>query len=540
MSRPDGDTPPAANEGKLTDGGSFRGRLLGGTVANIVGQFVTLLTGFFLTPFILFHLGPTQYGLWVLVGSIVAYGTLLDFGIWGTVVKYVAEYRARDELAQARPLIVTALYLYVLLGLVAVVGSAIIAPYVPQWFNVPPETQDTARLLVVVTGVAVGVSIPTVTTFAILGGLHRFDLVNLLTIIGTLLTAAATVAVLLLGGGVIAVVAVDIPLSLLMQVPSIWLIKRLAPELRFGLRGARLSAVRTLVSFSSSLFVMQMATRVQTKTDEIVIGAFLPVSAITPYAIARRVSEMASLLSQQTSKVLVPLASQLDAQKDWLRLRNMYIVLSRLTLALSVLVGVTLVMLAGPFLTLWVGAAYAESAPLVAILTAAYLVDVSQMPASSVLQGAGRHRPLAIISVLAAVANLALSIVLVQRIGLVGVALGTLIPSAVVGLGLALPYAMRTLKVGLGEVLGRIWLPALLPAAPLVGMHLGLQQVLPPTSLLAFVVVGGAGALVYGVTYLAFGATKDERRIYRDVLTQGLALARKRPLRPAGGGYEHR
>src|SRR5215210_4950869 len=93
----------------------IRRRVLSGTLANYVGQFVTLGTGFVLTPFVLHQLGASSYGLWVLAGSVVAYGSLLDLGISTAVVKYVAEYRARGETEQAHGLVATALCLYTVL-----------------------------------------------------------------------------------------------------------------------------------------------------------------------------------------------------------------------------------------------------------------------------------------------------------------------------------------------------------------------------------------------------------------------------------------
>ncbi|MBI2865278.1 MAG: polysaccharide biosynthesis C-terminal domain-containing protein [Chloroflexi bacterium] len=506
----------------VSDPASIAQRMLNGTMANNVGQFITLVIGFFLTPFVLQRLGPASYGLWVLIGSIVAYGTVLDFGIWGTVVKYVAEYKARGELARAHTLVATALRCYVVLGLIAAGLSLIIAPFVPYLFNVAPTDSDTAVWLVVLSGVGLGVSIPSVTATAVLRGLQRFDLVNLLIAIGTVLTGAGTVTVLLLGWGVLGIAAVVIPTTVLMQVPSIWLVNRIAPDLHFGWRGARLSEVRTIVAFSSSLFVMQLAGRLQTKTDEIVIAAFLPVSAVTPYALARRLSEMVSLICEQSTKVMVPLASQLDADRQWSRLRTLYLTSSRLTLALASLGGITLIMLAGSVLTVWVGPAYADSAYLVAILAAASIIMVSLLPAGSILQGSARHRPLAVTGAISAVANLVLSVILVRMLGVAGVALGTLIPTVVVNFAIVLPYVARAIGVSIGTMVGDIWVPALLPAIPLAAVLYGFRSVVGLESPPVVILAAAAGAIAYVTTYLFVGAREEERQIYRTLISLSL------------------
>jgi len=89
----------------------LRRRVLVGTISNYASKIVTLIGLFFLTPFILRELGRDLFGLWTLVGSVVAYGALLDFGIATAVTKYVAEYHSRGEMEEANRLIATSLWL---------------------------------------------------------------------------------------------------------------------------------------------------------------------------------------------------------------------------------------------------------------------------------------------------------------------------------------------------------------------------------------------------------------------------------------------
>ena len=503
----------------------IRHRVLQSTAFNFIGKLIALGTGFLLTPFILRQLGAGHYGLWVLVGSVAAYGSLLDLGIAGAVTKYVAEYRTRGENEQARSLVATALRLYCFLGLMAVVLSAILAPILLKLFNILPNDRAMATALVLLSGMTVGISIPCMLTMAILRGLQRFDLVNLISSTGTLLSLAAVVAILLLGGGVVSIVAVNIPVILATQVLSVRFINRTAPELCFGWRGANFSLVRPILSFSSSLFVIDMATRLQTKTDEMVIGVFLPVSSITPYSLARRLSEVVQILTDQFMRVLLPLASELHAENDRTRLRSLYVTGTRLTLAFFLPVGCTLIILARPILTVWVGAEYADYAHLVTILTLAALIDTSQWPAGSILQGIAKHRPLAVMAACSGIANLALSIALIHPLGLTGVALGTLIPTTIVCLGFALPYSVKVIGVTKAQVVKEVFLPVLLPAIPTTIVLYVLQHAIEPSSLLSILLVAGTGLLVYLIGYLNWSASEVERQTCRSVVLSTIRSA---------------
>lgn len=503
-------------------------RIVRSTFANYLGQIVTFGTGFVMTPFILQQLGTTSYGLWLLVGAVVAYGRLFDLGITDAVIKYTAEYRARGQSAQAQSLIATALSIYTVLGFLVLLLAAILAPFFPILFNVPSADRSVAIWLVLLMGLAVGISIPCTTSYSVLAGLQRFDLINLIGVSGTLLAAAATVAVLLLGGGLIGLVAVNIPVTLVMQIPMIWFIKRSAPDLHFGWRGANRALVRTVFSFSSAVFVGQIAGQLQSKTDEIVIGAFLPISAVTPYGIAHKLSDVAQLLSRQFLKVLLPIASGFHAQDDRVRLQVLFTAGTRLALASFLPVGGIIVMLAQPLLTAWVGAAYASYAHLVAILTIASLIDTSQWPAGSVLQGMARHRRLALFSIGSGLLNLGLSLALVRPLGITGVALGTLIPTSLECLVFVMPYTMRVLEINGHRLIKQALLPALLPTIPMAIIIYVLQVALQPSSLLSIALVASIGLIVYVACYLIFGASAVERQTWNNLVFNALRFVRIR------------
>lgn len=498
------------------------------TVSNYIGKIVTLGVGFVLTPLLLHGLGAETYGLWVLAGSVVAYGGLLDLGIASALTKYIAEFRAKGQVQDARDLVATALSLYLMLAVVVIGLGAALAFFFPFIFNVSPEQRTEAVWLVFVASIGVGLAIPCATPTAILRGLHRFDIINALNVVGTMLSFFATLAILFLGGSVVAIVAANIALTLVMQIPVLWVIHRLAPDLQFHRLGLRRALVRRVASFSSSLFLLNVAGRLQAKTDEIVIGVFLPVAQVTPYAISHRLSDVAKIFTDQFTKVLLPLASELHAENDRGRLRALYVISTRVTIASFMPFGCILAILAAPLLSVWVGETYAPYAPLVVILTLAGLVDMSQWSASHVLQGMARHQPLAYMSIGSGIANLILSAILIQPFGLVGVALGTLIPTTVESFGLVMPYAMRVVGVSKRQALTEIFLPSGLPALPTASLLYLLREMFQPDGWIVLGALGLVGIGVYVSVYLVVGASELERRAYAHIASHAFGVARRR------------
>ena len=505
---------------------SIIGHLLRSTISNYVGRFLGIVVWFGLTPFILDQLEPTLYGLWVLVGSITSYGSLLEFGIGGAITKYVAEFRAREQWENAQHLVGTALVTYMTLGVMAFSLSVAFAPLFPRIFNVSAENSSLARLLVILSGIGTALAIPSNSTTAVLRGLQRFDLINLIGIISTLLTAGATITVLLMGGGVIGFVITGIAVNILMLIPLVWIIHRIAPDLRFGLAGPNREMFRKLTSFSSSMFLHRIGGQLESKTDEIVIGTFLPVSSVTPYNLARKLSAFPQMLTEQFLTVLLPLASKLHAENELSRLRTVYIISTRLTLAVFLPVGTSLIFLAAPFLRVWVGEEFAQYSHLVLILSLAIMIDTTTWPAGLVLQGMGLPRFSGVMSIFAGLSNLILSLLLVRTLGLTGVAVGTLIPTSVVCIGFVIPYTMRAIGAQIRDVVNQVLVPTLLPAVPSTMAIYVLTRIIPLTSILSVLFVGASGLMIYILAYLSIGSNLFERELFQNTLMNIFRQAR--------------
>jgi O-antigen/teichoic acid export membrane protein len=503
-------------------------RLMRNALSNYVGALVSILAGFLTTPFLLHHLGLAMLGWWLLITSITEYGRLFDFGIFGALTKYVAQYRATGEFERGRRIIAASQALYVMLGLALISLTLIGAPLFPRLFHVPGAERGAAMTTVVLMGVWVGLSIACAAPSAVLQGLHRFGALNIVQILQVVVSTVGMVAVVLLGGGIVGLAIVNIVATVVAQALMWQIVNRAVPELRLGWPAFDRAAMRQILGYSSSIFVGQTALRLQTKTDLIVIGAISTASSVTPYAIAWRLSEITRRIVTQFSRALLPMASELHAAGDTERLRALYIVSVRMTLVLAVAVGGSFVALARPFLTVWVGAQIAQYWYLVVVLVVAAIISLSQWPAAAILQGMAGYRPLAIFAVLSGLANLVLSIVLGMQFGLIGVALGTLIPTTIECFGCILPYMMRVLGIPVRDILQQIAAPALLPALPAAGCFYLLVSALRPTTLIEIFAIAATGVLVYVAGYLSVGASKDERSAYRSFAVTTIRFAEAR------------
>jgi|GEM_PF-1178069 len=491
----------------------IRRQALRNSAAGYLSKAINLLVSFGLVAFMVRQLGGADYGLWVLVGAVVAYGGLCDCGIASAITKYVAEYHALGKLVQCRHIVASSLWLYGLLGSLVAVVFLLLAPFIPALLQLDANRLAVASQLLMVAGIGVGLSIPLASTFAVLNGLQRFDLTACLNTGRVLLFALGAVSILLTGGSLVGLVLAQIVALLVIQLPALWWIKRLAPELRFGLAGGSLAGIRAVSSFSWSLFIVNLGGQLQSKSDEIVIGARLPTSLITPYALALKLSEVPQLLADQFLKLILPMASELHAQNDRAGLQSVLLTSTRLTLAVFLAFGISLAMLAEPLLTWWVGEAYAEYAFLVPVLLLALLFDTIQWPAAFVLQAMNRHRIFALTSIITGVANVVLSLALIPYWGLMGVAVGTLVPALLELALVMLPYTIRVIGITPGQLVRQVFIPAVLPAVPMVLFWMVIDEWIVLKGFGAMAVSGLLAAGLYILVYLWRQENKVEREL---------------------------
>ena len=178
-------------------------------------------------------------------------------------------------------------------------------------------------------------------------------------------------------------------------------------------------------------------------------------------------------------------------------------------------------------LRLWVGAEFTSSYATLVVLTTGVLAIAIQGTAGQVLLALDGHRLMASIAGVEALCNLGLSIVLGLRFGIVGVALGTAIPTVITAFGITLPYACRQV----GASYASLMRPLVGPAAIAGGAYLvmaGGQRLVGAFPNLG--VLGLASAALLALTLAAsLLADREGRRTYLPMI-RGLAPRRPRTV----------
>ena len=503
-------------------------------VLNIASNYLRVIVGiavmFLLIPFIVSRLGMDLFGLWSLIFAVVGLFGLLDLGFATAAMKYVAELTASGDHSARNQVLSTLLVVYGVLGLICILLVAILAGPASGWFDLNPDQARPFTLALWLLGSVVAINFPASLIKAILIGSGRMHLVNAIELITTLLNAALIVILLEAGLGLMGMAIATAATMLLGPLAMLPLAIRLTPGLSVSPRLFTRSRVRELLGFSTYFFIANVAVLVILRLDPVVIKTYLPLTAVAIYAVGAKIAEYSYLLNKQFSNALMPLVSQSKGAGDAATVRRVLVDGTRFLLAIAVPFIALLLFYSEPFILLWMGEAFAESVPVLRILLLAMLFASVQLNAANVLGMTGNHRFVAFAMGGSALLNLALSIVLIQFLGLIGVAIGTLIATLLMELALVVPRACRDQGLTLSGFLGQAIWPVIPALAPALGTAWLLAQWQPITGFAWLFLEGTVSALVYFVAFYWSGLAAAER----DLITGKLRrmLGRGRPKAP--------
>jgi O-antigen/teichoic acid export membrane protein len=175
------------------------------------------------------------------------------------------------------------------------------------------------------------------------------------------------------------------------------------------------------------------------------------VGVIAAYQAGYKVAEMLNLFSRQLQDALSPAAAHMNASGDSAGLRELLLKTSKLTFLITTpLYGLCAVYLE-PLIQLLTGLESVEHDTVLVgqiLLFAVFSSQLTNSCAKRILMMCGYEKKLLGLSLMDGLANLGISITLAFSFGIVGVAIGTLIPTLLVGWLLVLPMALRYLDLG--------------------------------------------------------------------------------------------
>ena len=482
---------------------------------------VNLAIGLFVTPILLRQLGVDGFGAWTVVLTVASYVGLVELGLGLATTRYVAAALATGDIARASAVAASAratFWLLASVGTLVLAGLVMIPGLLVETGGVP---SNQVRMSVFVLGMGFLLSMPAAIYILIAQGAGRQDLPTTVGVASRLCMAVAQVAVVLATDNLVALALVTAFFLVAGSLAARAVSRRAVPDVDIRLANASTTVARELVGSGLRNAAIGITSVFAIQSDVLVVGAILGPAAVAAYGIAVRASTMVSELAFRATDVLVPTFAHTTAQRD--DDRTVMALRESAFLARAVLVPAFVILAAfgDQLLDVWLGEVPRHSSTVLILLVAGAIAAAPGHSCFVLLRGMNRLTFLLIGLSITAAGNLALSVFLTLRIGIVGPAVGSLAGFVA--------FNMLVLPRHVAQLLRIRWLPLSFAGAGALALPVAAASasaVVARTVLeWSTPVEGIAGAALVGLVYLAFlpaALGRERRGKYRRLLVSAL------------------
>ena len=486
--------------------------------ATWIGLAVHLVVTFALTPFILRELGETKFGIWTIATGLTGYYGLLDTGFRAGLTQFLARYLALSDFDSLNRTASTGFFVLSGLGVFLLLPTSLLVGYfAPNVFHFATDNQREAQWAISIMGISVAVQFVFFLFSAVLTATQRFDISNGIAIVSRLATAAATVFALLKGTGLVGLSVVTV-VGTIVDYTLRWRSAYLVlPELKLKWGWVNRKSFREFAGFGVWNVLIVASRQIINYTDTLLIGFFLPMSAVTRYGLAASVGNYFGTVMSPVSSLFFPEMSRLDACHDAKATRGLILGGARFLAMAAMFGGLIIWFLCDNFFELWIGSEFtvpggqATVQDICRLLVLAHLVTFGNGMLRQFLMGSQRVRLMALVMAFEAVLNLVLSVALIRGFGLYGVAAATAI-GALVFQGLALAWiALPRAGLSSSQYVLTGWLRPVLVSSILALWLWFTDSFYPATSWAILSIQTGIAAAVGLLAILALGVNRTER-----------------------------
>jgi O-antigen/teichoic acid export membrane protein len=489
---------------------SRKRKVLQGSASNLTRVLLSMLVSLVLPPFLVHRMAPAEYSAWVLILQLSGYVYMLDLGMQTAIGKFVAEYDAKEDGAASHDLVSTS---FTILAFAAALGSAaivVMAWSVPKLFHqMPVELVPQVRIALLAVGLSTAFVLPFGVFLSTFSGLQQYVFPTVVATISRVGTAIGLVITLLFHGGLVPLALVWAAFNVITALIQYGGWRRLvSTRVAFSFFIFHRNSAIQLAKYGSVMSIWTLAMFFVSGLDIVIVGHY-QYKETGFYSVANGAANFMLAVVSSLFGPLVPAVSSMQAGTTPGRIGDICIRLTRYCGSLLLLMGLPLVFGSYPLLSLWVGKQYAaQSALFLQVLVLGNVVRQLALPYILAVVATGRQHLATVAAVAEAVVNIVLSIWLVQRIGAVGVALGTLV-GAFVSIGVHLFVSMRytqpTILIPRTRFVLQGWLRPLLIVVPSLFLYpfwRRLSRLPAPPAVLAIWIIATA-AIAWWVTLTA-------------------------------------
>ena len=425
-----------------------------------------------LIPFIINHLGVSDYGIYSLVSALAGYLIVLEFGLANTTIRFLSVYKANNDKVKEAEFISSIITIYGALALF-VGGVGLIVWYkLPDIFSYSLSAAEITLLesafLVLLVNVVITLMSNSLT--GIISSYQRFRFQKTTEILVFIARCISVVMCLESGFGVLTIVIIDTVTNLLHSVIRFIYIRRNI-DIHFQAKLADKATLKEIFVYASFIALNVIVNQINWRVDNLIIGTLTNSKTLGIFNIGSQLIFSFIAFASAISNIFTPKIVQMVKQDVAPTVLMAQLgTIGRYQMMVLGYIFVIFAVFGELFIHLFVGAEFSEAFLVALIPMVPFIFVLAQSSTNAVLQALNKHKVRSLLLLATALANVVISIILVKKLGMIGAVWGTAIALVVGELLLVNIYLYRV--VGLNmlnfyQQLLRYSMPVILISMPL-------------------------------------------------------------------------
>lgn len=341
----------------------FKSQIKSGALLSYVVLALHNLVGLLYTPFMLRMMGKSEYGLYSIAASIVAYLTILDLGFGNAIVRYTAKFRAEGKFEEQYKMFGMFFLLYCGIGLIALLAGGVLYFNAENIFDASMTANELARtkviLLLMVFNLAI--TFPFSLFGSIITAYEQFVFQKIIVIARIVLNTVTMIVLLNLGYKAIAMVVVTTLFNVLTLGLNFWYCKHYL-KIKLIFAKFQWEFLKEVSIYSFWIFLNVVMDRIYWSTGQFVLGAYAGTAVVAVFAIAIQLEHMYMSFSTAISGVFLPKVTAMAVRdSDGKAISDLFIKTGRIQYCIMILVLTGFLLFGRQFIHLWAGEGYDDA-----------------------------------------------------------------------------------------------------------------------------------------------------------------------------------
>lgn len=482
---------------------------------------INILAGFVYTPWMVERIGKGDYGLYTLANSLITL-FLVDFGLGSAISRYIAKYRAEGRQDKIDNFLGIVYKLYLIIDAMILVALTILFFFIDRiYVKLTPDELGKFKVVYLISASFAVVNFPFVTLNGILNSYEEFIHLKLSDVIYRILLIAMTVAALLMGHGLYALVTVHAIAGLVVIAYKLIVLKRRV-DLKVNWKYSDHSLCKDIFAFSVWVTISTLAQRLVFNITPTILGAVANSGAIAVFGIVTAIEGYAYTFTTAINGMFMPRISRIYAQgNENEELMPLLMNVGKFQYALNGLIVAGFAVVGKAFINLWMDSTYADAYYGILLVVIPGLFFNSLQIANTAMIVRKKVNLQAWINLGMGIINVVLSLLLSCEFGVIGACISIFVAYMIRVVALLIVYK-KILKLDVSAFIKNCYVRMSIPILITVGLGFLMNYFIADNGWIILCGKGIAVVVVYALVILGFGLTRNERKIiFRIIKRQG-------------------